>query len=546
MALGLVLTACGDDDDDTASGTEATGAATTSGATGGAASDTTAGSSGATTPSSGGTAAGQPVQGGKAEVLVWNEVQSLDPLAFTSAAGSDGQRDFALYGALVGYDPSSGETKPIMAESITPNATFDTWTLKLRSGLVFTDDSPYDANAVKVNWERHQKPENASRARGQAASVSAMTVVDPQTLEIKLASPNAVFPATISRTALNYIASAKAIADGHDLANDPVGAGPFVLGEWIRDDHISLKRNPKWFDAPKPYLDELSFRVVTDEEQRINTFLKGDADAFWTTVSASSTRATKEEQGAQYVQAPVADGSALNFNTSKPPFDDVRVRKAIVEAIDWQAMIQVVDGQDALTATNLALEGSPWYSAQAAMPKYDPADAQKLIDAYLAEKGQSSLKFSIIGTQQNRNVVFVEYMQTALTQLKGLEVSVENVDSPTLTQRNVQGNYDLSLWGYPTAYPDPDLYQGIRSGLPTNMTRYANATVDQLLDQARQSGDSDARAGLYRQVYDQLAKDLPFRPTGHPPNGFVVAPKLQGMQLYQDGIIRSDLLWVST
>src|SRR5690606_37114681 len=134
-----------------------------------------------------------------------SERRALDPVTATPSGASTGLTDFALYGALVGYDAAANQVEPILAESLEPNATFDVWTLKLRQGLKFTDGSTFDAEAVKVNWERGKDPASRSSAFGILQSVAEMNVVDPLTLAIHLTAPNAVFDALVSKYNINYI-----------------------------------------------------------------------------------------------------------------------------------------------------------------------------------------------------------------------------------------------------------------------------------------------------------------------------------------------------
>src|SRR5690606_38057799 len=115
--------------------------------------------------------------------------------------------------------------------------------------------------------------------------------VDETTLDITLSEPNAHFDRAVSKGGPNYIASAKAVQDGTDLTSTAAGAGPFLLDEWLRDDRMVLSRNPDWKGSDGPYLEKLTFRVVGDEDQRIDTFTTGQADGFYTATPASVTRA---------------------------------------------------------------------------------------------------------------------------------------------------------------------------------------------------------------------------------------------------------------
>ena len=102
--------------------------------------------------------------------------------------------------------------------------------------------------------------------------------MDPLTLEATLTTPNAHFDRAVERQAFNYVPSAEAAAAGHDFTNEPIGAGPFILENWVRDDRMTFSPNPRWQGSDGPYVDTLVVRTVYDEQQRSDTFVLGDAD----------------------------------------------------------------------------------------------------------------------------------------------------------------------------------------------------------------------------------------------------------------------------
>ena len=513
LVLAVFGVACGDDDDD--SGSQATAPVET------------------TTP--------QAVVGGEGVVLLTSESGSLDPVRFTASGGSDGQYAFALYGALLQYDLTNDEMIPLLAESFTPSTDFKTWTLTLRPGLKFSDGTVFDAAAVKVNWDRLKVPENRSPGLGVAAAIAATRVVDARTLAVDLAAANATFPYGMIRTGLNYIASPTAIQSGQDLNTKPAGAGPFIFKEWVRDDHLTLTRNPNWYDSPRPYLDTLTFRILQDETSRVNTFTVGDGDAFYTSVPSSAEEATSARDGAEYAYVTVPTSRSLVFNTAKAPFNDPRVRKAVVQGIDLKAMMDVaIPGQD--PATSFTPDFAPWYTPDAELPTYDKAAAQALVDQVTAQTG-TPVQFNLTVVAGNTSLVaLAKFVQTSLNQLKGVEVQLQELDNPSLITRVLQRDFQMTTWGFPTLEPDSGIYTAVHTGSAGNISSYSNAQVDQALDTARATGDADARADLHGEMYDQLAVDLPWFPYTHPSNGFVVGEDFAGGAVVWDGILRTDLL----
>lgn len=552
VSLAMIAGACGGDDSGDSDTTEATtpdttaagGTETTTAATD-APDSTEPGSTEPATSAPDATDApddGAPVAGGEGEILLFSEIGSLDPVRFTGSGGAEGQRAFALYGALVAYDAATGTAEPVLAESFTPNADFTSWTLTLKPDIVFSDGTPYDAAAVKANWDRAKDPANRSPSFTGLLAVGELTVADPLTLEIPLNSPNAQFPNTVARAGLNYIASPTVLAAGTDLTSEAAGAGPYTLDSWTRDDRMIMTANPDWKGSDGPYLEQLTFRVVGDEEQRIDTFGTGDADGFYTATPDSVTRALEAVEGAEYTSVRVTTGQTYVFNNSKPPFDDLRVRQAFAMGVDWQAMADAVFGPGAVAPYNFTLEGTDLYTPDAALPAYDPEAAQALIDEYVAEKG-GPLTIDMLSFQQSLDQARGEYIQTSLTQLDNIEVNLTVNDSPTNIGLVLAGDYSISSWGFPVVAPDPGPYNSAFSEALTNYSKYANPDVDALLLEARATDDPAAQVAAIQQVFTQLAQDLPYYPYIETANGFVTSPELHGTQVYEDGILRVDLLW---
>jgi peptide/nickel transport system substrate-binding protein len=523
LVVLLVCAACGGDDDAEAEGVEP--------------SDSQAVSA---TSSVGDDA---PVDGGEATVLVFSEIAGIDPVRMNGSGSGDGQRGFALYGGLLLTDPETHQVEPLLAESFTADPSATTWTLTLKPGIVMSDGSPLDAAAVKVNWERVRDLSNRSPSLTAFLSVTAMDVVDARTLVLTLNAPNAHLDKAIARTGSNYIASAKAIADRVDLTSTAVGAGPYLLESWVRDDRMELRRNPNWMGGEGPYLERVTLRVVPDEDPRIDTFTTGDADAFFTATPASVARALDAVDDASYSSVDVTTGQAFVFNNSRPPFDDVRVRTAFAQAVDWRALAENVFGEGSVAPYNFTLDGTRWYHEDAELPPYDVDAAQRLVDGYVAEHGGAPIRIVITTYQQALDQARVEFVQAMLTQLDGVEVEIQVGDVPTNSGKVIAGDYMVSSWGFPTLDPDPGLYGAVHSTSFTNFSKFADPEVDALLDEARLATDDDTRKELYDQVWMILAREIPFYPYARTTNGYVTSPDLGGAAITLDGILRLDLLW---
>jgi peptide/nickel transport system substrate-binding protein len=306
-----------------------------------------------------------------------------------------------------------------------------------------------------------------------------------------------------------------------------------------------LTKNPNWKGSDGPYVDELILRTVPDEDQRIDTFTTGQADGFYTSTLASVTRAQDSVDGAEYASVAIPMGQTFIFNLTKPPFNDLRVRQAYAMGVDWQALADTVFGEGAEAPYNFSLEGSQYYTEDATLPEYDPAEAQRLIDEYLAETGQQTLRIDHIAFQQTLDQARVKFIQTSLNQLENVDVQVKVGDSPTNIGQVLAGEFMVSSWGFPAPDGDPGIYNSVHSKSFNNYSKYNNPAVDANLDKARVSNDEAVREPLYQDVYRQLAEDIPFYPYVKTVNGFVVSPDVRDASVYGDGILRFDLLWKS-
>jgi peptide/nickel transport system substrate-binding protein len=224
-------------------------------------------------------ATGQPQSGGTFTFEFPSEVRSMDPtIAGGSALSGEPPRLLAVYDGLVIVDTATDKVTMGTAQSVTSPDNV-TWTLKLKPNIKFTDGTPYDAAAVMYNWQRQATTATAP-SYGLMKTVKSMVVVDPLTMMITLAAPNGVFPRNISAGSINYIGSPTAIQkEGQNFGSAPVGAGPFIMKNWIRDSQMTLVRNPTYWNAPKPYIDTLVIKVILDDTQRYNSVNAGEGDS---------------------------------------------------------------------------------------------------------------------------------------------------------------------------------------------------------------------------------------------------------------------------
>ncbi|ONH58841.1 hypothetical protein CcI49_19085 [Frankia sp. CcI49] len=470
-------------------------------------------------------------------VSLVTEARGLDPFAGSPQGAVDGNRLAAIYDVLLRLDPKTDKVQPGIATSATTEDNL-TWTLKLRDGVKFSDGTPFDAEAVKYTWEQHSVAENASL---QSATLrgDTFTVVDSLTLRITLPAPNAHFDKLIARS-VPYIASPTALKKGlTEFSEHPVGAGPFVVSEWVRDDHLTLKRNLTYWNAPLPNLDELTFVVNTDEQQRYNSFVAGETDLMLTQTAETITRA--QGQGTAVDLHELNGGEVLLFNSGRAPFDDVRARQAVAAALSRDRLDKVVYDGKGLPSGDPFRRGSTFYVEGMATDDGDTAKAQKLLDELAADGRPLEFDLLLPSTPQAR--ALGEYIQAALSGLRNIKVGLKTVDLASY-QVNLLFNkdYDLSFLTIRYDDPEPVLYNRLHSGRSDNYGNYGSPEMDAALDKARATPDGPDRVAAIAEVEKLMKTEVPFWFYQQSEVGAIHTGQVGGIEFFNEGTMRVDIL----
>lgn len=485
-----------------------------------------------------------PVSGGTMTIINGSDIKSWDP-AITAGTYPGGPMDVldAVYGFLV-YVNDKGVVTPGMAESLTSTDAV-TWTLKLRKGVIFTDGNPYDAEAVKFNWDRAADPATLAPAQPFVASWNtSITVVDPQTLTIKLNGPNANFPAQIAELS-PFIASPAALKAAKEKTDiKPVGAGAFTLAEWNQGISMTMARNPKYWDQPRPYLDTLKFAIIPETNSRIATVVQGGATMmagypfqFGSNASAPGV-ATRE--------IPIRGFNRGFFNQVKGPFTDVRAREAFYTGIDRARLMQALtqtSGQ--IAPSNYFGKNSPYFDPAYSLPAYDPAKAQALFSALKAEG--KPLDFKIVTYTNSDLKRMAAYIQQMLTSYDGVTANIIEVDQASLNPRcRVQLDFDICLEGGALVSngAEPNVSNLLSSKGSFNWGQYKSPDMDKALSDASSTLDQTAVKAAYSTVQKLVATEYPFYIFGEQTRSLLVRNNTGGVVPSNGGILQKQFLYV--
>lgn len=430
---------------------------------------------------------------------------------------------WAISGTLIGlaiFDPlaardDKGVAQPYLAKSFDPSDDFKTWKVTLRSGVKFHDGSPLTADAVKQVYDAHLKSGLTRPAFGPLQSID---VVDPLTVQFNMSTPWAVFPGALTGQA-GVIASPAQLGSGDASSSAPVGTGPFKFTSWTRDDKlVTTKFADYWRKDSQgnqmPYLDELTFRPITDNAQRKAALESGQLQMFHTSdgPTIKLLRQQAQEGKIQLIEdRGESEEGFVMFNTTAPPFDNLNARKAVAYATDPEAYVENVGAGVNEVADGPFTPNSPWY-VKTDVPKANLEQAKKYAQQYEAETGKPlEFSFGVGGPDSKKNG---EFLQQEWAQA-GIKASVNVISQDTFIIEALGGNYQANLWRQ-FGSPDPDgdylwwISDNAKGALTLNFARNQDPVIDKALNDARTTTDPNARKANYKTLQEQFSADVPY------------------------------------
>ncbi|WP_195210455.1 ABC transporter substrate-binding protein [Actinomarinicola tropica] len=429
---------------------------------------------------------------------------------------------------------ADGEIYPYLAESIEPNEDLTEWTVTLREGIEFHDGTPLNAAAVERNFAVISADD--SNLLGVLAQVEEFRVDDELTYTYVLAEPNVAFPDYLTgATGMPFSPDAyDANPDG--FGDEPVGAGPFQFVSWTRDNEIRLEKNPNYWRTDAngnqlPYLDELIFRPIPDEDSRFASVEAGDAQVGQTLRQSFVRRAREaaENGNMQTFEAIGNNGGGAIFNTLRPPVDDVRVRQAMAHAIIQEDLIEILGGTGITPPqTQYFSPDSPWFSQEVAdaWPQHDPERAQELLNEYINDPNRSdgkavgepvSVEFN---TPPDPSLILTSQGYESMWRAVGIDVTLNSVEQAEHIQNAIgadadppfSGNYMINIWRM-GANEDPyitlEAAFGPWESEPTNFTNYTSDNVQEQLNVLATSTEFEERYAAVESIMMEFTEQIP-------------------------------------
>ncbi|MBV9051207.1 MAG: ABC transporter substrate-binding protein [Hyphomicrobiales bacterium] len=413
-------------------------------------------------------------------------------------------------------------------------------TFKLRDGVTFQDGEKFDAASVKFNIERDKTMPESIR-KSELASVDSVEVIDPLTVRFNLKKPDASLLATLTDRAGMMVAPEAAKQAGAKFGLNPVCSGPYKFVERVQQDHITLERNPNYWNAKAYFFDKIVFRTIPDSTARLASLRSGDLDVA-ERIEPTDVKEIEAQKDLKVVSATslgyqgltvnVANGSASKAAVGQ----DKRVRQALSLAIDRQGLMDAVFDGQFTPGIQAVPPVSPFYSDKFPTPPRDVEKAKSLLKA----AGVEHPVINVIYTSSSRIQRVAEVIQ-AMAADAGIELKLISTEFATQIQEQTDGNFETSLIGW-SGRPDPDgnIYSFYVCGGGLNDGHYCNKNVDAILNETRLTTDLAARKALYEK-FDAIALDeLPIIYLYFDKYIWGMTAKLQGFVAHPDGMIRLE------
>jgi peptide/nickel transport system substrate-binding protein len=422
---------------------------------------------------------------------------------------------------------NDGKTvKPWLATGYTVSANKLTYTIKLRSGVKFSNGQPMTAADVKFSIDQ----DTATGTTGWGyinSAIKQVVAVNPSTVQLDLKYAWAPILADLSLFSNGIIPNNYGGETKTAFYTHPIGTGPFEWDVWKKGQYIKLVKNPHYWQPGKPYLNSVQFDVVPDASTR-QLQLQGnqaDIDTFpdWSTFST-----LKSTPGVVATAFPSTEIDYLTFNEKKAPFTDVHVRQAISDAIDRTALVNAVLFGNGKAGNSLFMPGLPYYDA-AGGETYNLTAAKKALAESSVPHGFSTT-LQIASGNANESAA-AQIVQSELKPL-GITLNIQQLDPTTQHASLLADTFDMAYAQWTMDIPDPDEWTSFAvepsGGAQSAFTFYDNPTVVGLNKQAEQQIDPTKRAALYTQLQQLTSQDAFLAYLYYPPYAYATTDNVHG------------------
>lgn len=395
---------------------------------------------------------------------------------------------------------------------------------RLREGVRWHDGRPFTADDVEFTFRKLTDPAVPTPYSGDFQKVSALTVIDPRTVEVRYKEPFSPGLASWTMGIVPRHILEKENLLSTSFVRHPVGTGPYVLVKWLTGDRVEFAANADYFEG-RPFIDRTVYRIVPDQS---TTFLELqtenlDASSLTPLQYARQTDTPFFRERYRKFRYPSFGYTYIGYNLANPMFTDARVRRALGLAIDKKELIDVTLMGYGRVSTGPFLPGTWAYDERVRPTQFDPDTARRLLaeagwadrdgDGTL-EKNGKPFSFTILTNQGNdQRRMACEIVQRRLAEV-GVRMKIQVVEWQTFLREFVDKRRFEAVCLAWQLGQDPDVYDIFHSSKTKpgefNFVSYSNPEVDRLLDQARRVFEIERRAEAYHRIHEILAEEEPY------------------------------------
>jgi oligopeptide transport system substrate-binding protein len=468
----------------------------------------------------------------RADLVLCNgaEPQTLDPALVSGQL--EGRLCSALYEGLTRRD-SRGKSIPAAAKSWDISQDGKTYTFHLRPGLRWSNGDPVTSSDYRESWLRALHPNTASpyaeiffgisnaqefnQGKSPAESVGLQTP-DPLTLRVQLTHPLPYFPSLTSFTTYLPVHQATVTKYGDRWAQPGtwVGNGPYRLLDWKINDRVSLEKNPLYHSPERIRLQRIDALAVTRASTAFNLYSSGQADLLLDKGLIPSLMLPQLRGRPDFHPGPLFATYFYRFNVTRPPFQDVRVRRAFALAIDKETIVERITRGNEPIAQSLTPRGIADYHPPEGLPS-DPTTAQGLLKLAGFPEGRGFPRVSLLYNKSELNEQIAVEIQAQWKRVLGVEVELRNQEWATYLRSLDELDFDIARSSWVGDYDDPNTFLDcFVTGRGNNRTGWSDPTYDSLLNRALAEPNPTKRLQLLANAETILVSQaLPIIPLYH-------------------------------
>ena len=459
-------------------------------------------------------------------VAMTNSAVDLDPRVGADEASQKAQQ--LLYNPLVRIDANL-RVVPELAESLEHPDEL-TYVARLRRGVKFHNGRELTAEDVAYTFRTLLDPKFRGRT-GAYTNVRTVDIVDPYTVAFRLKTPFASFP-------INLVMGIVQAGSGGANSRTPIGTGPYKLVSFKPDDRIVVARFDEYFEgaAKNP---GVILKVVPDDTMRGLELRKGAADLVVNDVTPDIVWQMQREGKLRVETAPGTDYAYIALNLRDPLLQRLEVRQALGYAIDRDAIVKYLRRGFAAPAVGILPPMSWAFRREVFDFRYDSAEAKRLLDAAGFPDPDGDGPRTRLALTLKTSTSEVYRIQAAAIQQDlarvGVALQIRSQEFATLQSDMVKGNFQMYTAQF-VGVTDPDMLRRVyhSSQVPLagfNRVHYRNVDVDRLIERASAAVDDEERRGLYGDVQQAVAREVPYIPLWYKTNVAVFQPGIQGVRL---------------